>query len=291
MVINTLRHNYYVIHKLADDKDFETFLCSEQDSEASQRYSVARLKDKELTYKLITVFTELMKNSAFEDYYECFSKDGYLYLVFTHHAEPLLINKLKNERCELKERLEIGKRLLERVILLDMPDFILCDALADHNVMVSSSLEVQFNYILSDIGQFDKIGIREIGHRLWALYSHLFEYELSLEASADIKGFIDYLQGQQYQSIFNVYEKYEKLYEKLNGMNKLESIKPNTFLFRLWERIKGLAKYIKPVVSVIVVLLIAAYLIYTILHKKVDAALVSNFDRIGTVTIEEPDQQ
>jgi hypothetical protein len=286
MVINTLKHNYYVIHKLNEDQEFETHLCYEVDKNTQNRYRVLRLKSKDLTYQLISVFMELKEQSSFTDFYDCFSKDGFLYLVFLHNDYPLLVKKLDNERCELKERLEIGKTLLEHILMLNMPDFILYDALSESGVTVSPALEVQFNYSLTSIRQYQTIGISEVKKRICILFTHLFEYELKKEASGDIEDFITELKELEFKNYFEIFKKYEALYEKLSTGDLIQKIKPHTFLFRLWDRIKGLGKYVKPLVSAAIVLLIAGYLIYSIMNKKVDEATVFNFEQIGTVTID-----
>jgi hypothetical protein len=229
---------------------------------------------------------ELKEQSSFTDFYDCFSKDGFLYLVFLHNDYPLLVKKLDNERCELKERLEIGKMLLEHILMLNMPDFILYDALSESGVTVSPALEVQFNYSLTSIRQYQTIGIAEVKKRIGILFTHLFEYELKKEASVDIEDFIEELKELEFKNYFEIFKKYEALYEKLSAGDLIQKIKPHTFLFRLWDRIKGLGKYVKPLVSAAIVLLIAGYLIYSILNKKVDEATVFNFEQIGTVTID-----
>jgi hypothetical protein len=299
MVISTLKHNYRVIHKLYEDQEFETLLCYEEgrpgrqnnpsgaDQGSQRRYRILKLKNKELTYQLVSFFMELMSRTSFTDYYECFSKDGFLHLVFWNSDDPALKDKLEHERCELKERLEIGKKLLERILLMDMPDFILYDALADNGVTVSPAMDLSFNYQLTSLRRYASLGVSDVKQRLLAIFTRLFDYELRKEASVDIEDFITELREEEYKNYFEIYKKYEALYEKLSTGDLIRRIKPNTFLFRLWNRIKGLGKYVKPAVSILLLLLIAGYLIYTIFHKKVDAAAVFNFERIGTVAIED----
>jgi hypothetical protein len=171
--------------------------------------------------------------------------------------------------------------------MLNMPDFILYDAISEESVTVSSTLEVRFNYNLLSLKQRGNFGISDVKQRLVVLFKHLFQYELDREASVDIEDYIDELSKEDYNNYFEIFRKYEALYGKLMTGDLIKRIKPNTFIFRLWDRIKGLGKYVKPAISIIMVILIAGYLIYSIMHKTVDAAMVLNFEQIGTVSIED----
>jgi len=295
MIISIPDHDYYVKQKLFENEILEVLLCSEMKGETGsvkdnaalqQKYRIVRIKDKQLIYELLPFFVDLKNNTAFTAYCGCFSKDGYLNLIFLHSDYTGLFDKLDNERCLLRERMEIGKNLLEQILMLDMPDFILYDALAECNVTVSASLDVKFNYHLTSLKQYKKLGIDDVRDRLAVLYKKLFEYELQRMASADIEQFIEDLSKTRYANYFEIYRRYEEVYDKLLT-GELTAIRPNTFLFRLWDRIKSLGKYIKPAVTFILFVMMVCYLLYSILHKEVDAAKVFNYQQIGTVEIKE----
>ncbi|HHV12873.1 MAG TPA: hypothetical protein GXX75_21595 [Clostridiales bacterium] len=291
MVINTLKHNYYVIHKLEENQELEALLCKEvtpqEGKDPDQRYRVIRLKNLPLTYQVLPFFMELLNSREFTDYYDCFSKDGCLHLVFLQQDYPLLVDKLERERCDLRERLEIGKKLLSRILMQNMPDFILYDALAKESLCVSPSLEVAFRYSLASLADYRTIGISQVRQRLVPVFLALFDYELQKEASVDIEEFIEGLRIRDYRSYVDIYREYDGLYGRLVSGGLIAKIKPRTFLFRLWDRIKSLFKYMKAVVAALLLIAIAAYLIYTIYNQPVDTATVFNYNQIGTVWIEE----
>jgi hypothetical protein len=133
------------------------------------------------------------------------------------------------------------------------------------------------------------LGIHDIKTRLVHIFNTLFENETAQKASVDIEEFLEELEAAEYNNYFEIYQKYEALYEKLNNSDGLQSVKPNTLIFRIWNKAKSLMKFVKPVLIITVLALIICYLIYSIIHRPVDATAVSNFEQIGTVAIQ-PDQ-
>ena len=83
MTIQTLKHQYYVLQKVRETKEFEQFLCREENETGEKLlFDIFQIKERELVVKLIMALMEQTKNRAFEDFYECFSRDGELFLVF-----------------------------------------------------------------------------------------------------------------------------------------------------------------------------------------------------------------
>lgn len=268
-----------------EDTNLETYLCKEINDKSPVLYRVVRIINRELTYKLITFFMEQKNNIAFVDYYDCFSKDGNLYLVFSNNEYQPFMNKLKQEDCVLKERLEIGKRILERVLLLNIPTILLYDVLSEGSIGVSDSLEIAFDYNLVSIPLFDKVQMKDVQERFHVLFNHLFAHELLTMASDDIMNFIKRLSEVEVQNCFEIYQNYEALYEKLSNTETLQSIKPNTRAFRSWEFIKKIGKVIKPLFMLAILGLIIGYLVYSIIQLNTDVTEVINYQKIGTITI------
>ena len=110
MTIQTLKHQYEILQKINTTDQIDQFLCTEELTENKTLYfDIFKVKQRNLIAKLILIFTEQMSNVAFEDFYECFSKDGALYLVFVHNEAVSLRQKLQREVCNLQERMQMGK--------------------------------------------------------------------------------------------------------------------------------------------------------------------------------------
>lgn len=282
MTIQTLKHQYYILQKVRKTEQFEQFLCEDMEAAAGQQYDIFRFGQRELVKKLIIVFMEQSRNRALEDFRECFSRDGELCLVFTHPKEMSLTEKLDGELCILKERILIGKKLLERILLLNMPDMLVYDILQGDSIRVAASLDVSFRYTLDQIENFQSVTIKKVQDRLADIFSILFRRELQLEASTDIAEYIDSVRAGSYGSYLEIYQAYSQLADKLNQEGLV--IRPNTFWFRVWEKVKAVCKKVKPVLVTALIVVLAAYLVYSILHPAQTTQEVFNFQRIGTLT-------
>lgn len=282
MTIQTLKHQYYILQQVRETEQLEQFLCEEAESGSGQLYDIFRFCQRELVVRLIVVFMDQTKNRAFEDFRECFSKDGELYLVFTHSKEISLVEKLEQELCVLKERIAIGKNILERILLLDMPDMLVYDVLKGDRIRVAASLDISFWYSMEQVEKMEEITIRNIQSRLAEVFCILFQREIQMEASTDILDFVENLRNGIYQSYMEIYQGYAQLTERLSREGLV--IKPNTFWFRVWEKIKAGYKKVKPVLVMMLVLVLAAYLLYSILHPAKTTEEVFNFQKIGTLS-------
>ena len=281
MTIQTLKHQYYILQKVRKTEQFEQFLCEDTEDKSGQMYDIFRFGQRELVVKLIIVFMDLKKNKAFEDFRECFSKDGELCLVFTHSKESSLVEKLEKEVCILKERIAMGRNLLERILLLDMPDMLVYDILQGERICVAASLDVSFQYSLDQIEDFESVTIKRIQDRMADVFSILFERELRLEASTDISDFIKNLRDGVYKEYLEIYQAYSQLSDKLNQEGLV--IRPNTFWFRVWEKTKAVFKRMKPIFVAALILVLALYLIYSILNPAKTTQEAFNFQKIGTL--------
>ena len=287
MTIQTLEHQYEIVQKIRTTDQIDQFFCIEETDNKKLYFDIFKIKQRNLVVKLILPFTEQMSNIAFEDYYECFSKDGALYLVFVHKEAISLRQKLQGEVCNLQERLQIGRKILERILLLNMPDMIAYDVLEADRIQVTQALDISFLYELTEIEQFEQLHFLAVRQKMVALFEVLFERELLLDISEKIPAFFDYIREES-SSYLEIYQTYIRLMEQLQ--NPREALKPNTLWFRLWNWIKKLAVKLRGVAVVIVVILIAGYLMYSIINPAPSQKDKFCFQRIGTLIIEQTEE-
>ena len=287
MTIQTLKHQYEIVQKIRTTDQIDQFFCTEETDHKKVYFDIFKIKQRNLVVKLILTFTEQMSNVAFEDYYECFSKDGALYLVFVHKEAVSLRQKLQEEVCNLQERLQIGRKILERILLLNMPDMMVCDVLDADQIQVTPALDISFLYKLEEIEQFEQLNFSIVKQKMVALFEVLFERELLLDISEKIPTFLEYIKEES-SSYLEIYQTYIRLMEQLQKSEAV--LTPNTLWFRLWNRIKKLAVKLRGIVAIIVVLLIAGYLVYSILNPAPNTEDKFCFQRIGTLTIEQTEE-
>ena len=284
MTIETLKHQYYILQKVRETEKIDHFLCREEmGNNKKALYDVFKIKERSLVVKLILIFTEQMSNVAFTDFCECFSKDGDLYLVFVHKKTVSLLEKLERENCSRKERSLIGKKIMEQILLLNMPDFLADDILNVRQIQISPAMDVSFLYELKEIDRFETVTIQKIQDKLSAVLELLFSYEISLQISEDITVFLKQLKQGEYAEYMQIYQAYLQLLERLENAETV--LKPNTFWFRVWDKVKEIWKKLKSFILVFVVIGVVGYLIYSIMNPVPNTEERFLFQRIGTLTI------
>lgn len=281
MIIKSLNNSYEVIVKKEVNEQYEVMLCSDM-NDKERKYLVICIKAKNIIDIMIDDLMLQLKNIAFEDYNECFSGKGYLYAVFSYSVFPDIRTKIPE--CMLNERLDIGKRLLERIILINIPYYFLYCALNERNVTITNALDVRFNYYPDETERYNEIGINEIRERVYIIFGMLFESEILLHTSADIDMFMKKLSGDEFDDIFGIYRLYCTLYRKMTAADNV-MLKPYTFPFRLWDKVKESAMVIKGFIKEIILAAAAVYLIYSLFNTQAAAENAYDFEKIGILEI------
>lgn len=290
MIIESMTHRYYVICRESVCETYDIYRCRELNEAAKEAYLVYCVKETELIKALARAFTGEEDFGNFEEYYECFSSCGMLCLVFCHYEQTTLARKLRDETCSLAERTAIGKKLLQRLLILDMPDFLMSEVLSVDHILVDASLSIHFRYQLEGILLAGEQRTEKIYRGMADIFTALFAEEIALEKCSEIPVFIQGLtsgeHGGEAQGLLQVYQEYEALEELLAKVSGGGHIRPNTFWFRVWDKIKLAFPVVKKVVFCLVAAALAGYLIYGILFPRYTKECLK-FDAIGTLPIRE----
>ena len=288
MIIESMTHRYYVICRERESETYDIYRCRELNEAAHEAYLVYCVKETELIKALAHAFTGEGNFENFEEYYECFSARGGLCLVFCHYDQTTLAQKLQGEDCFLTERIAIGKRLLQRLLILDMPDFLMSEVMSVDHILVDASLSIHFRYQLEGILLPGEQRTEKIYKGLADIFTALFARELALEKCSEIPVFIQELMSGEHdrgeQGLLWVYQEYEALEELLAKASGSGYIRPNTFWFRVWDKIKLVFPVAKKIIFCLIVAVLAGYLIYGIVFPQYTRECLK-FDTIGTLSI------
>lgn len=267
MLIQTYKKDYYIIERKKTTEEQDVFICEENGKKNGLQYLLIHIKKKECVYQVIPFFSQLKNHTVFQDYIDCFSKNGTFYLVFQHKKEKTLEVKLK-EICDFRERLEVGKRLLEKMILLDMPFCIQYDILTTEKIMISEHLQVSFYYELSEYQQYFSITIKYVMERLQCIIEQLFIEELKGNYSIWINEFYESLKQDKYHTYFDIYQAYNKMYEQLLTNNAYQYMRPNIKRMKIWDTFKRILHQTRPIISIVLILGSILYLIMSSVSNK-----------------------
>lgn len=280
MMIETVNKTYHVIGYLGQDEKKEVYLCeSVRDRE---RYLVIRLKDQKLVTDTVEFLYGQVENKAFKDLEQCFVFEECLHLAFLYHRGESLEDKLQGEHIGLRERLELEKKILEKMVLLSMPSYFQCRCLRPGNIYVTRSLEVTFAYSVEDLEHYGVYTIRDVQDELCRVTEALFRDELKKEVIDPAEEFLAFLRQEEREDYLEIYRRYLEVYQQVLGLAEKDMEMPNTWIFRIWDRIKKQFAPLKRIIVVAILLLGLGCLIWTIGDAMKPAAPAVIMTQIGT---------
>ena len=245
------------------------------------------VKDSSLFPGLVAYLTKAINREAFTDYREHFIDSGKLCIVMKYTQGVTLSTKIATESLPFTERLELGRRILEKAVLQDIPDYFLAKCFTPDQMIIKPDLSVCFNYPIDDI-----ITDREQNGRdnIVSLLSLLFATELERKVPDLLMDFFRRLPELSEQRLLDIYSEYYAVAAKLEEYDAAEE-QPRTFWFKLWDKIKALLKVLKNILIIALILAAIAYLIYTIIDPGKDKESSGHFESIGTLTIRRGDAE
>lgn len=286
MLIQTFERGYQIISHVLSNDTGEIVIC--RDVATDQEYTVLRLKNKDIVSGLMVYLNTNVNPETFVDFVEHFVFEGDLCIVFKYNRGLSLSEKLKREYCSLSERMTIGRRILDRIVLLDMPLYFLKNCLAGERIIVKPSLDILFNYVPGDIRDFAAADDRAALKAFTAIFRMLFGDELARESAPPFNEFYAALQEEQQFDSIELYKQYTQMCREVEIIPEEEIVKPKSKWFLLWERVKGFARALRRFLALALLVLAVVYLAYTIgdfINPKVTP--VKQFDFIGTLKIEQ----
>jgi len=287
MLIQTLNKRYSVILVQSSGNDADVYVCRDLWEEKERTYLLVAIKNPDLIHRCAPFFTGQAENRVFTDFVECFSKEGQFYIVFVYYTKSLFRAKLSEGFYFLTERLEIGKSLLSRILLQNMPPNILYEALQDRNLLLDDTLQVYFNYVLEEIPSYGLLSMDRVQMELGRIFRMLLRQEIETQAVDEIQAFVDDLEHCVFTDYMAIYEAYDRIYDMLTALFEAGEVNPKSFLFRCWDRIKKMVRYLKPVFAGIVLVTALGFLIYSLANPSVKpGAIPPAIKAIGTVQIE-----
>lgn len=272
-----------VIEYSFSDGNVERYLCQEETG--GEKYTIVRIKNRLWITKVVEFLMHQKQNHHFTDFVSCFF-DGECFHVVMRYAEGISLDeKLQNENLSLEERFSIGKGILEKILMLNMPDYFLKDCLKAEQIILSAGLEVGFQYELLNIGDYGRVQFWQVQNSLLRLFRLLLGQEMKKKMLPPVNCFCDFLRKGGYQDILEIYTAYDKVYKEVQELSDVREILPRTWSFRLWDRVKKGIPVIKRVCAVGLLLLAVIFLIYTVRESMQEGGEKKSFSYIGTLEI------
>ncbi len=280
MLLQTFENDYKVTCVKERAIEYDYYICKNENKGGF--FSVLAIKNKKLFPSVISFLADIDKIKAFTDYIEYFLFEDKLCVVMRYTQGISLRNKTANESLTINERLEIGRKLLERVVLQEIPDFFLCRCFCFENIVVENDLSVSFNYPVNDISDIAPCSHEDAMNSISTVLTELFSYEIERKVPEVMVAFFRNLPALLEEDMIEIYSAYHEMMTAIGNIPKDELEEPNSVWFKLWDKMKAFFSFMKKVVMAGFIIAALAYLIYTIDGAKADGG-GKTFDSIGTV--------
>lgn len=282
MVIHGMGQDYSVIYRRQTEQDFEILICEEGD----RQFTLLRFcKAEDIQWLLEQNLLEQEISGNFEDYVGSFLWQGSLIMAFIRKDGIALSQWLDREKPVLGQRLAAGRHLLERLLLLNMPEYLLGGILNAECILVTEQQRIVLHYEPEVLIGRDRKPEQRLQSLFYQIFSRLFQEEAGEQSCKEIFDFLEQVRKEPYQDIFHIYQSYDWLQDSIAG-------REDSFRRPGWrERLDRLGEGLKNAGErmLVPVLLVAgmAVLIYGICHPEKEKAEEFLFEQIGTLEIQE----
>ena len=284
MIIETYDKTYTVVRHNASGLKKEIYVC--RNKEDKQLYTVICIKDKKVTNRIIEFICKQKNNKKFSDLIDNFVYKEDLHVVFTY-AEGMSLEKYLKQKCTLEERLEIGKKLLEKLVLYEIPFYFQCQCLKIENIFLTDAMDIKFQYTLEDIEEYASYKGQTARAYLYQILKILFNKELKDKVIEPMQEFLKMLQREEEMEYLKIYQAYCEVCEKIKKIPKEEIQTPKGRIFYFWQKIKSMRGIIKGSLMALIFICVFGYMIYSIFMSFKIKGYERHFKEIGTVQIED----
>lgn len=204
MIIRELNEEFEVIYIREMWQGYQIIQCRTVDRQ--ENFIMLRFIKEDDVKKLLPLFFILRENTVYEDYKGCFTRAEGLYVVFYKRQGTPLTELLGRQVFTLEQRLAIGKRILEKVLLWKLPDFLIGQMLNVEYILLEGE-EVAFDYEWY-IFYGEQSGMDMINKRVTGLLKSLFAEEIEQQISPGLMELLESLEQNVPKDFFAIYEAY-----------------------------------------------------------------------------------
>lgn len=285
MRIRILDKSYQVLYTPeGDHRGIRQHVCRDVEDVSGREYRAVRIPSELVTGELVRYLMDQVHNKSFREFVNYGTDAKYLTVLMDCGTGTPLKQLLSQEKMTLRERLEIGEKLLEHLLLADFPTYFLCATMEPGRVKVSSAMDFGFDFDLSGLPEFNKADFSMACGQIADTLSPLFEPELRRRAFPDMESFLYGLRHGEWETLLSVYQKFLGICREWRDKDE-ERLESRSIAFVVWEKIKGLGRFLKACGKVAVVLLAVAYLALS-LHQLVKPDPVQQvYGRIGELEV------
>lgn len=287
MIIQSPEHTYTVLYCHGAEDGMERFICREEKGKTEIHYTLLQIDSEErIRWLLEQNLLWKEQNRSFVDYKECFIWKNTLILVFLRREGVPLSLWLSEQDSSLSLRLELGKRILERLLLLNMPEFLLAGILNPNCILVTREEEIVICYEPEQLARNNAEAQKMLPEHFFQVFSLLFRKEEQSRVCVEIHDFLEQLLQEPYRDVFQIYQFYDGMLNRLQGQEEyFTGVK--RWLFRMQRLGTGLIELGQRLAVPVIAVAGMVLLIYLICHSNPEEIPEYRFEQIGTLDIHE----
>lgn len=286
MIIRVLDRNYFVQQTISSEHGLIQYVCTNVAEDDGRIYRIVRIPLPEVETGLIRYLSDIYREGSFRELKQYANEGGYLQVVADcgDMKAKTLKEILGEGGLTFRARLALGEKLLERLILSDVPDFFALGAMDTDHVRFTDAMDCSFFFELENLKNFQEADTPQVHRRLRAVLNTLFEKELKDERVPELKPFLDRISQNEFPSSMLLYQAYQPLAAELSLRNE-ETMEGKSLPFRIWEKIKALFRFLRSLFFVAVILIAIAYLVLSIRNFVSPPAQKDVFKSVGDLQI------
>lgn len=244
------------------------------------------LKQDADIHKFLPFLAAQQENAPCDDFMGYFPREGRLYIVFRFYDYMTLSERLSSD-TGFEERVMIAGNILRRIVILNLPTYLQYEVLGEGNILAGKNGDIRFSYGFHELDRFDSITDRDVIERLTGVLKKIFPEELEKHSCPPLEQFFERIEKEKFPGIAAVLREYDITARAALTLQEAGKIRPKSFGFRLWEKIKKLVRGLKYLLLALVIGALVGYLVYTIRYPSKKAEEAMNYKAIGTLTIGE----
>lgn len=277
MIMLVRDKEYLVIREIYSDTHCTQYIVKEVTSNIF--YKIAVLEKQYIVPELILFLSEQIKNQPFTDFVDYHTEYEKIYIFMKYVEHKSLEEKLKTETCVFDERMDIAIKILEKIIVLDIPPYFSANSCTLEYILVSPSGDVYFNYHMKDLDSVHTITEWDSMLAFSKVLRMLFAKELKDGIIFDMEQLIYDIEYGFVSKTTDVFAIFHKI--TINPIQLEHSFKEKMVIFfkRLWVFLGHLMK-------VFMIILAIYYLLLSIKDYR-QHDYNDNFEQIGVFYIEE----
>lgn len=286
MVIHVLDQNYFVLQTLPSEAGLTQYVCKNVAEDDGHIYRIVMVPREDTTPELIRWLSDLFREGRFYELVQYASeRDSLQIVVDCGYVDAVPMDRLlRDEHPALRERMRMCGKMLERLVLSDVPVFLAVPVLKTDHIRFTKSLDCCFTYELDKLADLEEVSIDKELLRLRSVLRKLFAAELKDKKIPELQDLLDRLVQREFQDAMEVYEAWLSIEDKYAAAEDAK-LEPRSLPYIIWEKIKALAGFLKKLFFIVVIIVALAYLVFSVRDFVTPGRQQDIFETLGDMTI------